>query len=101
MCGGGGVGCGGGGGGVLGEVKTRPKDIISSSLDYISKELSTDKQSIIKPHFTRHAGKAGGFVRCTDEGDCICIARGSPDMCLSCKLERQRMETKLKVLESA
>ena len=41
------------------------------------------------------------FVRCTDEGDCICIARGSPDMCLSCKLERQRMESKLKVLESA
>lgn len=30
------------------------------------------------------------FVRCTDEGDCICIARGSPDMCLSCKLERPK-----------
>ena len=30
--------CGGGGGGViLGEVKARPKDIISFSLDYISK----------------------------------------------------------------
>ena len=32
-CGGG----GGGGGGILGEVKARPKDIISFSLDYISK----------------------------------------------------------------
>ena len=31
--------CGGGGGGgmILGEVKARPKDIISFSLDYISK----------------------------------------------------------------
>ena len=38
-CGGGGGGvCWGGGGGViLGEVKARPKDIISFSLDYISK----------------------------------------------------------------
>ena len=33
-CGGGGGGWGGGG---LGEVKARPKDIISFSLDYISK----------------------------------------------------------------
>ena len=29
--------CGGGGGVILGEVKARPKDIISFSLDYISK----------------------------------------------------------------
>ena len=35
-CGGGG-GWGGGGGVILGEVKARPKDIISFSLDYISK----------------------------------------------------------------
>ena len=34
-CGGGGGG--GGGGMILGEVKARPKDIISFSLDYISK----------------------------------------------------------------
>ena len=34
-CGGGG---GGGGGVILGEVKARPKDIISFSLDYISKK---------------------------------------------------------------
>ena len=54
---------GGGGGVILGEVKARPKDIISFSLDYISKSKvqSTDKQSVIKPHSTRHAGKAGGF----------------------------------------
>jgi len=45
----------------LGEVKARPKDIISFSLDYNKQKLSTDKQSIIKPHFTRHAGKAGGL----------------------------------------
>ena len=45
----------------LGEVKARPKDIISLSLDYNKQKLSTDKQSIIKPHFTRHAGKAGGL----------------------------------------
>jgi len=45
----------------LGEVKARPKDIISFSLDYNKQKLSTDKQSVIKPHFTRHAGKAGGF----------------------------------------
>ena len=32
-----GGGGGGGGGGILGEVKARPKDIISFSLDYISK----------------------------------------------------------------
>ena len=49
------------GGVILGEVKARPKDIISFSLDYISKKQSADKQSVIKPHFTRHAGKAGGF----------------------------------------
>ena len=38
-CGGGGGVCVGGGGGgvILGEVKARPKDIISFSLDYISK----------------------------------------------------------------
>ena len=38
-CGGGGGGGGGWGGGgmILGEVKARPKDIISFSLDYISK----------------------------------------------------------------
>ena len=47
----------------LGEVKARPKDIISFSLDYNKQKLSTDKQSIIKPHFTRHAGKAGGFKK--------------------------------------
>ena len=35
--GGGGWGGGGGGGMILGEVKARPKDIISFSLDYISK----------------------------------------------------------------
>ena len=52
---------GGGGGGFLGDAKARPKDIISCSLDYIKQKLSTDKQSIIKPHSTRHAGKAGGF----------------------------------------
>ena len=53
---------GGGGGGVfLGEVKARRKDIISSSLDYQKQKLSTDKQFIFKPQFTRHAGKAGGF----------------------------------------
>ena len=46
----------------LGEVKARPKDIISFSLDYNKQKLSSDKQSIIKPHFTRHAGKAGGFL---------------------------------------
>ena len=51
----------GGGGMFLGEVKARPKDIISFSLDYNKQKLSTDKQSIIKPHFTRHAGKTGGF----------------------------------------
>ena len=33
----GGGGWGGGGGVILGEVKARPKDIISFSLDYISK----------------------------------------------------------------
>ena len=36
-CGGGGGGWGGGGGVILGEVNARPKDIISFSLDYISK----------------------------------------------------------------
>ena len=36
-CGGCGGGGGGGGGVILGEVKARPKDIISFSLDYISK----------------------------------------------------------------
>ena len=51
-----------GGGGFVGEVKARPKDIISSSLGYQKQKLSTDKQSIIKPHSTRHAGKAGGFT---------------------------------------
>ena len=55
---------GGGGGVILGEVKARPKDIISFSLDYLrlyKQKQSTDKQSVIKPHFTRHAGKAGGL----------------------------------------
>ena len=58
------VGWGGGGEGVfLGEVKARRKDIISSSLDYQKQKLSTDKQFIFKPQFTRHAGKAGGFAQ--------------------------------------
>ena len=47
---------------ILGEVKARPKDIISFSLDYYKQKQSTDKQSVIKPHSTRHAGKAGGFI---------------------------------------
>ena len=51
-----------GGGVILGEVKARPKDIISFSLDYYKQKQSTDKQSVIKPHSTRHAGKAGGFI---------------------------------------
>ena len=51
----------GGVGVFLGEVKARRKDIISSSLDYQKQKLSTDKQFIFKPQFTRHAGKAGGF----------------------------------------
>ena len=46
----------------LGEVKARRKDIISSSLDYQKQKLRTDKQVIFKPQFTRHAGKAGGFL---------------------------------------
>ena len=58
----------GGEGVFLGEVKARRKDIISSSLDYQKQRLSTDKQFIFKPQFTRHAGKAGGldspFVFC-------------------------------------
>ena len=60
------VGGGGGGGeGVfLGEVKARRKDIISSSLDYQKQKLRTDKQFIFKPQFTRHAGKAGGYIYC-------------------------------------
>ena len=52
---------GGGGGVILGEVKARPKDIISFSLRLYKQKQSTDKQSVIKPHTTRHAGKAGGF----------------------------------------
>ena len=52
----------GGEGVFLGEVKARRKDIISSSLDYQKQKLSTDKQFIFKPQFTRHAGKAGGFL---------------------------------------
>ena len=55
-------GVGGGEGVFLGEVKARRKDIISSSLDYQKQKLSTDKQFIFKPQFTRHAGKAGGFT---------------------------------------
>ena len=55
------VGGEGGEGVFLGEVKARRKDIISSSLDYQKQKLSTDKQFIFKPQFTRHAGKAGGF----------------------------------------
>ena len=57
------VGGGGGGGGViLGEVKARPKDIISFSLDYISKSKVTDKQSVIKPHFTRPPARPADLV---------------------------------------
>ena len=56
-----------GGGVFLGEVKARRKDIISSSLDYQKQKLSTDKQVIFKPQFTRHAGKAGGFFRWVGE----------------------------------
>ena len=53
----------GGEGVFLGEVKARRKDIISSSLDYQKQKLSTDKQFIFNPQFTRHAGKAGGFLK--------------------------------------
>ena len=49
------VGGGGGGGGILGEVKARPKDIISFSLDYISKSKVQTSNPSSSPHFTRHA----------------------------------------------
>ena len=52
----------GGGGLFLDEAKARPKDIISFSLDYNKQKLSTDKQSVIKPHFTRHAGRPADSV---------------------------------------
>ena len=43
-----------GGGGDFRRSKSAPQRL------YKQKQ-STDKQSVIKPHFTRHAGKAGGL----------------------------------------
>ena len=52
----------GGGGVILGEVKARPKDIISFSLDYISKSKVQTSNPSSSPISTRHAGKAGGLI---------------------------------------
>ena len=48
--GGGGGGGGGGGAVFLGEVKARPKDIISSSLDYISRSSVQTSNSSSSPN---------------------------------------------------
>ena len=53
--------CGGGRGGVLGEVNARRH--YQLQLELSKQKQSTDKQFTVKPHFTRHAGKAGGFFQ--------------------------------------
>ena len=56
--------CGGGGGGGRGDFrrsKSAPQRHYQLELRLYKQKQSTDKQSVIKPHFTRHAGKAGGF----------------------------------------
>ena len=76
-CGGGGWG-GGGGGVILGEVKARPKDIISFSLDYISKskvQTSNPSSSLIPldtparpadfPWFQKYTNGGAGFLPST------------------------------------
>ena len=50
-----------GGGGVLGEVNARRH--YQLQLELSKQQQSTDKQFTVKPHFTRHAGKAGGFFQ--------------------------------------
>ena len=55
----------GGWGGVFRRSKSAPQRHYQLySLNYQKQKLSTDKQFIFKPQFTRHAGKAGGFSRC-------------------------------------
>ena len=48
-------------GGGLGEVKARRH--YQLQLELSKQQQSTDKQFTVKPHFTRHAGKAGGFFQ--------------------------------------
>ena len=57
-----GGGWGVGGGWFLGEAKARPIRHYQLQLGPYKQKQSTDKQSIIKPHSTRHAGKAGGLI---------------------------------------
>ena len=42
--------------------KSAPQRHYQLQLRLYKQKQSTDKQSVIKPHFTRHAGKAGGFI---------------------------------------
>ena len=60
-CGGGG-GWGGGGRGDFRRSKSAPQRHYQLWLRLYKQKQSADKQSVIKPHFTRHAGKAGGLL---------------------------------------
>ena len=52
-----------GGGGIFRRSKSASHGHYQLQLGPYKQKQSTDKQSIIKPHSTRHAGKAGGFDR--------------------------------------
>ena len=59
---------GGGGRGDFRRSKSAPQRHYQLKLRLYKQKQSIDKQSVIKPHFTRHAGKAGGF-RCSFCGE--------------------------------
>ena len=61
--------CGGGGGGggvILGEVKARPKDIISFSLDYISKSKVQTSNPSSSPIPLDTPARPADFEECLD-----------------------------------
>ena len=63
------MGWGGGGGVILGEVKARPKDIISFSLDYISKsKVQTSNPSSSPISLDTPARPADSKVRMDENG---------------------------------
>ena len=53
--------CGLRGGGAFRRIKRAPERHYQLQLELSKQKQSTDKQFTVKPHFTRHAGKAGGY----------------------------------------
>ena len=76
----------GGGGGILGEVKARPKDIISFSLDYISKSKVQTSNPSSSPISLDTPARPADF------GDLWCHPKGCGKNKLLCRRQSKRRE---------